>query len=510
MNTFRDCIFWCIICQILIAFIPIPQGFKMRRKYLQAILSSALLAFLARVAPPAYSIEMKDKTISFSPLLKLEFSDHFNFFDPLGKFGSDIFKITAGTNALSFQYSNQAPILFGGKQFLILPMGYDLAEIDLKRKWGSLSVFRSLGYNSRFVQPATARALTGVALLAPKSFWGTQVSGYVLQASPAESGQALSSENNAQAGFTVMKEFKKGFKIQSEFTQSRQFAETANAQNTSAPGLFSQFTGKVAKADLIFSYRNQGEGFTNPAIPMPGQNRNLFTANVQRTFKKFRIEYSDQWDSTAEGRIRQLPSINIHTKSVRWTYSTKRWPQFSATGTWIAWGFDARREREENLQFSLNKALRRLTLGMSYLNGRRRDIVGSDALLWDRSGVMADAGVEVKKNRRINFHFENTVMRFPAASQSVFSQVLQCNTRMPFMADRFAFLPMLEYRYNWDNLGVLDNAFVRLALPVSIKLPRFMRISDILLTSSIEHATVLGQPARTTPGLVFGWNFRRL
>jgi hypothetical protein len=82
------------------------------------------------------------------------------------------------------------------------------------KRWWSLSAFRSTGFNRRFVQSAGARKLACLAMAMPKSFWGTQLSGYFLQVPPAAkpkpaAGKPATAGKGAQTGFTLARNFKR-------------------------------------------------------------------------------------------------------------------------------------------------------------------------------------------------------------------------------------------------------------------------------------------------------------
>jgi len=487
------------------------MGFEMMRGRHFAALFIGVFLVLACPALRAQSQDKKQGIFVLPSFLKTELIQHINPWDRLGKFSTDRFKFTAGSKTYSFQFSNEAPTLLSGKQFLGLPGGYELAEFRLTKKWGSLSTFRSTGYNRRFVQSSTARKLTGLALAMPKSFWGAQLSGYFLQASPDKpaKGDPATPGKGAQTGFTFAKNFKKNFRLQTELSQFWQAVRSPGKQNEQTRGLFTQLTGKLAGADMSATYRNQGEGFVNPAIPVKGRGRGLFAVNVRRTHKKLQFEYVNQADSMAESRALSLASLGIHTESVRWTYSPKLWPQFSAIGMWIRQELAGKPQSENNLRFSANKGLKHFTLGMAYLRGSRIDAMAFQPL-WDTWGLIGDASMEIQKNRRLNFHYETNNLTLHQTSQLLFTQTLQCNTRLSFLADALAFVPAVDYRHQQDNLGKVNFSLVNFVLSAIVKLPRYVPGTEVLLTFSSHHLSALGQQQQNSAGFVLQWNFKRL
>lgn len=482
----------------------------MRRRHFAALFIGL---FLALVCPAlrAQSQDKKQDSFVLPPFLKSELIQHINPWDRLGKFNTDRFKLSVGSKTYSFQLSNEAPALLSGKQFLGLPGGYDLAEFRLTKKWASLSAFRSTGYNRRYVQSSTARQLTGLALAMPKSFWGTQLSGYLLQASPNNpaNGDPATPGNGTQTGFTLVRSFKRNFRLQTELSQFWQAVRSPGKQNEQTRGLFTQLTGKLAGADMSATYRKQGEGFVNPAIPLRGRGRGLFAVNVRRTHKKLQLEYTSQLDSMAESRALSLASLDIHTESVRWTYSPKLWPQFSAIGMWIRQELARKPQSENNLRFSANKALKRFTLGMAYLRGSRTDAMTFQPL-WETWGLVGDASVEIQKNRRLNIHYETNNLALHQTSQLLFTQTLQFNTRFSFLTDKLSFVPTVDYRHQQDNLGSVNLSLVNIVLSVLVKLPRHVPGTEVLLSFSSHHLSALAQQQQNSAGFVVQWNFKHL
>ena len=481
------------------------------RWFKQALLCLVLISVSVQLA--AQKAERKSPPLDLPTLLKFDYSQHFNPGDRLGKFATDRFKFSTGTSNLLLQYSNQAPAFLAGKQFLGLPAGYHIAEFTWKRKWGSLHGFRTTGYNTRFVQPAAARKSSGLAFEMPKAFAKTRLSGFFLHGGPAETaqdpnGSPTGTPAGSQAGVTLVRDFKKGFKLQSEWTQSWQPTKPGKTELEPSRGWYLKLSGSVLKAETSLTYRSQGEGLANPAFPVQGRGRNTVTLEVRRAYRKHQFQYSNLRDSYEPIRCVGISFLDNRQESLRWSYSPKRWPQLSAARTWSGQTSVGKQESEQGYNLSLNKNLKRITLGMAYLRGTRFNHLTSQPT-WDRTGWSGDASFEVKKNRRLNIHWEFADFNSRASSQVIASEVLALNTRLSFWGDKLAFQPTMDFRHQGDNRGTIDSSILSFVFSAVIKLPRRFPGTDLLITSNARHMSTLGRPSQHNAGLVIQWNFKR-
>lgn len=465
-------------------------------------------SFLIPLRASAQTPEGAQYRRTLPAVFKIDLTQHINPRDPQGLMATDQFMISAASRDLDVRYSNQAPILLAGRQFQSIPAGYRFAELGTKRKWGVLNGFRSTGYDKRFVAPAAARAISGGVLELPKSFFGASLRSSYIHASPASS-KSDTLPGGSQFAVNVARNLRKGFTLQSEFTRVRQPVRL-NQTTESGYGIFTRLDGKIAGTEIGVAYRAQEEDTINPAQPLQGQGRKLLVMDVRRAYKNHRLQYIGQKEALQAIRVWHVPSTNVHQESVRWTYATARWPQFSAEGTWIAQNAGGRREREENFRLSLNKSFSRLLLSGAYIRGRR---VETDLLrpLWDRFGYTADAHLNIRKNQPLNFHYESDYMTVHSNSQLLRSEVLQFNTRLPFWKDRLAVLPVLDYVHLDDEKRrTISSSVLTFALSVAMKLPRLLPGTEFVITYNARHAGVLGRPPENLSGLIMQWNFRRL
>jgi hypothetical protein len=468
------------------------------------ILSSCAV-FLISFRASAQSLEKNPYLRTLPVVFKMDLTQHVDPRDPQGLMATDQFAISGGSKDLVARYSSQGPTVLAGKQFQAVPVGYRFAELAAKRKWGSLHAFRSAGYDKRFVTAAAARTLAGGVMELPKSFLGTSLWASYIHGSPANSKSEIVPAGS-QFDVNVARNLRKGFTLQSEFTRVRQPARL-NQTTESGYGFFTRLDGKIAGTEIGVAYRSQGEDTINPAQPLQGQGRNLVLVDLRHTYKNQRLQYVSQKESLPEIRASRAPSTDVHQQTVRWTYAATRWPQLSVEGTWTAQNTGGRHEREETGRLSFNKSFSRLQLSGAYIRGHRVEAVRP---LWHRFGYTADARLDVRRNRRLNFHYESNSMSFHSSSHVLRSEVFQFNTRLPFWKDRLAVLPVLDYLHLDDGKRrTISSSVLTFALSVATKLPRMLPGTDFVISYNARHAGALGRPSENSSGLIVQWNFRR-
>jgi hypothetical protein len=454
--------------------------------------------------------ERKLQPFILSSPLKFDLSQRFNPWGPAGKLFTDRFRLSGNLPWFGFAYSNQAPAITAGRQFQAVPAGYKITDFKLGRKWGSVHGFRATGYDPRIVRPASARSFTGVGLDLPK-FLGGQLSGYALRGAPAKADHETAGSAippGSQTVLTFSRNVPKKFKLQTEWSQSWQELRP-DQESPSGRGLFVKLSGDVLKTSTTVTYRSYGEGLANPVAPAQGRGRNLITVDISRSFKAHQLQYTNHTDSHDELRLLQLPSSDTHQETLTWTYSPKVLPRVSAAQVWTQQSGGGKRESEENLRLSLSKGIKRLNVGLAYLRGTRIDDFAFRPL-WERTGLVGDASLEIKKDRRLNIHYEVNELMAPATSQLLSSETLQFNTRLAFMEEKLAVLPAMDYRHQGDSRGTLDSSLLNIVISAVVKIPRYLPGTELLLHFSSHRLTAMGTPDRHSAGLTIQWNLKTM
>jgi hypothetical protein len=443
----------------------------------------------------------KLQTFAFPSPLKFDLSQSFH------PWATDRFRLTGDLPWFGFVYSNNAPAIAAGREFQAFPAGYEVTDFKLGRKWGSVQAFRSTGFNSRIIGPASARSFTGVGVDLTK-FLGGQLSGYALRGASAGDDEAAVSAAppGSQTVVNYSRTLPKKFKLQTECSQSWQDLARGR-ESPSGRGLFVKLSGDVFKASTTVRYRAQGEGLANPVAPAQGRGRNLLTVDVSRSFKSHQLQYTSQRDSHDELRHQHLPSTDTHQKTLTWTYAPKVLPRFSAAQAWTQQSAGGKHESEETLRLSLNKGIKRLNLGLAYLRGARIDDLHAPPL-WERTGLVGDASLEIMKNRQLNIHYEVNELTLPAASQLLSSEILQLNTRLAFLEEKLAVLPAMDYRHQADSRGTLDSSLLNLVISAIVKIPRYLPGTEVLLSFNSHRFTAMGTRDRHSAGLTIQWNLK--
>jgi hypothetical protein len=484
-----------------------------RRLFVSALLSS-LLVLPGRIGF-AQTNGRKTDLLGLPLPLSIEWSESFDL-QAQNRLVADRFKFVAGTNNLNLQFSNQAPAFLSGKQFQWLPGGYQLTELALSRKWGSIYGFRSLGYSSRIVRPEFARSFTGAAAEVPRAFLGTRLTAYFLYATPQaqlSEGTSTAASNGSQVGFTLMRELRKDAKLETEWTQTH-FSSTSSASGSGSAfagparrGLRVRLTGTYARTDLNITCKTRDEGLANPAAPTYGPAQRTLSMDVRRKFKKHQFQYSSQLDGQ-----RAVPTLGITVTDVReetfgWTYAPRRLPQISASQTWSRQARAGKPEDEETFRVSLGKSIRRANTSLMFLRGTRADAQSSRPL-WERTMLMGDVTVEIRKDERLHAHYETNRLSQPTISQLVSVSSLQFDTRISLRQNRLSLAPVLDMRRQGGSLPAFDQAGIRIALSALIKMPRYLPGTDLLIDLASIHARSTGRPDQDSTELIVRWNFR--
>ncbi len=478
-------------------------------------LSSVALVYWLCVYPchPAASRSSEETTpaISFPSPVKYEFSQRFDPFDSLGKFATERFRLTADLSPLTMRYSNQAPSLLTGLQLQGSPSSYSMAELLLTRKWGTVSVFRSTGSNSRYVPRDAARKISGAGFELPKSVLGTRITGYLLHAAPAQRfarPMGPSSRSGTQMVIGAARESQKGFRFRAELSQSWQ-PLTVDARKTDhGKGLYTRLEGPLLKADIALTFRAQEENLTSTLAPARGRGRELVTLDVRRKFGLHQFQYSHSHDARSALHLRQLPSSLLRQDVLRWNYAPKRFPQLAASQTQTSESGAGRSEAEESLLLSMNKSLKRMSLGLTFLRGTRIDQLTLRSL-WERTGVTGDASFEIQRERRLNIRYELVDFTAMTNSTVVSSDNLQVNTRLSCFGDRLALSPALHLRRQEENPSGRHSSLLNLVFLAIMRLPRYIPGAEVAMTVSSRHIADLGQPWERTTGFVVRWTLKR-
>ncbi len=457
------------------------------------------------------SSEEKPSSISLPSPVNYEFSHRFDPFDKLGKFAIERFRLMADLSVLTMRYSNQAPSILTGLQLQGAPSNFSLAELLLRRKWGTVSAFRSTGSNSRYVPPSAARKISGAGFELPKSVLGARFSGYILHAAPAQQivpSIGPSSHSGTQMVIGTAREFKKGFKLRAEFSQSWQPLTSDAHKSDQGKGFYARLEGPLLKADTALTFRAQEENFTSTLAPARGRGRDLVTLDIRRKLGFHQFQYSHNQDSRSASRLMRLPSSLFQQDMLRWTYAPKRFPQLAASQTRTSESGPGRSEAEESLVLSINKSLKRISLGLTFLRGTRIDRLNLHRL-WERTGVIGDASLQVRKGQRLNVRYEVVDFEVTASSTVVSSESLQVNTRLSCFGDRLALSPALDLRRQEEGRGGRHSSLLNLVFSALMRLPQYIPGAEVAMTLGSRQVASLGQPWERTNLFVVRWTLKR-
>ena len=447
---------------------------------------------------------------SIAPL-KLEFSQHFDPWDPRGRTAVDSFKLGTTVRTAAIQYSSQAPAFLGGKQFPAIPGGYSILELLLKTKWGALQAFRSTGYSTRLLSRGSARNLTGTVVDVPKAVFSSNLSGYFVRASPSDPAVPGAPPTTSQAGIVLARDLGKRLSLAAEWTRSWQEGK-AGALGRPGGGLFLRARGNLAHTEATVTYRVQGQGFTNPAMPVAGPRRMLQALDLSRTYKKHQIQYGRQLDALGATHFLSVPFSENRQDGIRWIYSPKVWPQLSASRMWSVQRSRGVWQEQNDTRLAVSKALKKITLALAHLRSGRSDALALRPV-WGRVALVGDAGIEIQKNSRLNLHYESNAFTVLHPSQAfVHTDVLQSSTRLAFLGGKLALMPAVDVCRQRDRRGTTQSSSQRMLLSALVKIPaRMMGTgSDLLISFRSQHAKALGRPGQDSIGLVVQWSVKRL
>ena len=163
---------------------------------------------------------------------------------------------------------------------------------------------------------------------------------------------------------------------------------------------------------------------------------------------------------------------------------------------------------EDNLRFGVGKDLKKLKLDVAYLRGTRMDDL-TFRPLWERTGIFGDASLELLQGKRLNLHYETSAVNAPSTSALLVSKMLQINTRLSWLKDRFALVPALDYREQRASAGGVPSEFFNLVMTSLIKLPRYVPGTELLVTFSSLRASAIGQPEQNLARVKVQWKFKR-
>jgi hypothetical protein len=266
---------------------------------------------------------------------------------------------------------------------------------------------------------------------------------------------------------------------------------------------------KTAKTDFAIAVRSHGEGLVSPATAVQDRDRSWLALDLRRTFKGHELQYSNQINAQKRVLSPRMPSINVREESLRYTFSPRHLPQLSAAQTWISQRSNGKREYEEDLRLAMNKGIKRLSLGFAYLRGTRFDEFAFRPL-WERAGLIGDAGIEFQKGRRLTVHYESSELMLRNTPQLLNMESVQVGTRMAYWQDRVAFMPAADYRHQRDSRGLLDMSLFNFALSVLLKMPRCVPASDLMISITARRLSAVSLPDQNTAGLILQWNLKRL
>lgn len=450
--------------------------------------------------------------------ISLEWSESLNPWAQ-SKLATDAFKLLAGAKSVKLQFSNQAPVILGGKQFQGLPGGYQLTEFSLARKWGTIYGFRSLGYSSRIVRPELARTITGAGVEAPNSIFGTRLSAYFLQATPTSQARhnsnSLIGSDGSQVGLTLARALGKGARLQAEWTQTHYSSHISPSANLTEfagrahRGYWLRLEGVLARTDLNLTCVTRDEGLANPAAPYFGPAKRTVWLDVRRKLKRHKFQYSGQVDDQ-----RAAPTLGLTVRDVRegtflWTYTPGHLPQISASQTWSRQTTAGKPEEEKTYRLALDKSFRRINASVAVFHGTRAD-VQSARPLWDRTVLAGDATVAIRKDQRLHIRYEENAMLQRTIAQRLSVSSLQFDTRFSLWGSKLSLAPAVDLRRQGGSSPAFDMSAARITLSATIKIPRRIPGTDLLINFASNHVSSMGRPDLNHAELTLRWNFKRM
>jgi len=458
---------------------------------------------------------------AFLPALpfSLEWNESFNPLTPK-KLAADGFAFRGGSKNFKMQFSTQAPPILGGKQFSWMPGGYQLAELSLSRKWGSIQGFQSLRYNSRVVVPDSARTISGAGVESPKSILGARLTAYFLHSAPTsttwrEQSSSMTAAAGNQIGFTLARDLRKSGKLLAEWAES--WHESSHTAALSPLGSFgggglSAFRlgldGAPAKTELSSTLVIRSEGLTNPAAPVYNPGKKNIRLNVRRKLNGHQVQYSVQMDDQRASSFLRSVYSRILEQTAEWSFTQKGLPRIAASQSLSFQTVAGREEEERGFRLSIARSIRGTNATLSLHRALRSDL-GTGRPLWHRTVWSGDATIEIYKTRCFHLRYEGNTMALYPSIQKIMSSVLQLDTRVPVWKNKLSLIPTMDFRVQTGSLPAYFLSTTRMALTAQIKAPRWFPAADFLVNLASSNNSSPGRADWSHTDLNMRWNFKR-
>jgi hypothetical protein len=491
----------------------------LNRSYVLVCLFLVSLLVIRSPAGSAQTSRGKNEPVILPLPFKMEWGQSLNPWAQT-KLNTDRYRFLAGSKTVQFQFSNQAPGFWGGRQFQGLPGGYQLTDFSIARKWGTIYGFQTVGHNSRMVRSEMARSITGAGVEAPKPLFGTRIAAYYLHGAPGKTGRSsyrdsMPGSAGSELGLTLARNLGKKVKIQAELVQTQQripFSASANeygARRGRRNGYWARLDGTLARTEFGLTYVDRGEGLSNPAIPRYGAGNQGIWLDARRKLKRHQFQYSGSSNVQRTSPLLGLAAREVREDTIRWTYSAGRLPQISVSETWNRQASASRFEEESICRIAMDKSIRRVNAAVAMVHARH---LGSQSsgIMWDRTVLSGDFNIGITKEHRFHMRYEVNGLRQHALSQRLSSNILQFDTRFALFTGRLSLAPSLDLRRQNGNLPIFDVTAARITLATQIQMPRRIPGTDLSIYFGSNSIYTAGHSVSNRTEFTVRWNFRRM
>jgi hypothetical protein len=166
-------------------------------------------------------------------------------------------------------------------------------------------------------------------------------------------------------------------------------------------------------------------------------------------------------------------------------------------------------EEEQTYRLALDKSFRRINGSVSVFHTTRADIQ-SVRPLWDRTVLAGDATVAIRKDQRLHIRYEENAMLQRTIAQRLSVSSLQFDTRFSLWGSKLSLAPAVDLRRQGGSSPAFDMSAARITLSATIKMPRRVPGTDLLINFASNHVSSMGHPDLNHAELTLRWNFKRM
>jgi len=474
-------------------------------KFAPAALAGILL--LARTAFPQTSPDPPGLPLILP--LKLELSQCLSPFGGRSLLVTDRFHLAAEGKSLSLQFSSRAPSLFEGKQFAILPSGYRLAGISLRRQAVSLSAFRSVGTDSGAARQHKAETVAFLGIETARAPLGARIGAYFLRATaPAQHlADGAGAARGAQMGLEVAADLRRGLELKSEWSRSFRDSLAPQPGRAQPDAWYLTLTSRESIVDAALTVRIRGGGFINPTVSLRPDAIRMINAALQRKFKGHHLVYSSQLNSWGAGFGARTGPPRAHRESISWSYTFRRLPRIAAAKSWLAEKNQNGFETEEILTLSAGKRWKPVQFDIGYVEADRSNSLLPERMM-SRTGSLADAVIDLPWNQRLEIHGERILLRTGRNPDLLRTDRLDIRTRLTTPGG-VVLAPSVDFRSLGCPHAHSHHSFLDVTLSAQIRMPR--RLAGVDLHLLFSNRRRLSNPGSHPSSTEFAvrWSFKK-